>query len=72
LSSGAKPKLQDSDGKTCLHKACENGTKDVILTLKEINDFESLLKIKDKNGKIASECCKDGDILKLFGYKIFN
>ncbi|RIA91230.1 ankyrin repeat domain-containing protein 39-like protein [Glomus cerebriforme] len=66
LSFGAKPKLQDSDGKTCLHRACENGSKDVILILKNLIDFESLLKIKDKNEKIASECCKDGEILKLF------
>ncbi|EXX55155.1 uncharacterized protein OCT59_004119 [Rhizophagus irregularis] len=66
LSSGAKPELQDSDGKTCLHKACENGSKDVILTLKKLNDFESLLRIKDKNERIASEYCKHEEILKLF------
>ncbi|CAG8580679.1 8634_t:CDS:2 [Funneliformis caledonium] len=52
LSSGAKHTLQDSDGKTCLHRAFENGSKDVILILKNLNDFESLSNIKDKNEKI--------------------
>jgi hypothetical protein len=49
-----------------LHKACENGSKDVILILKKLNDFESLLRIKDKNERIASEYCKHEEILKLF------
>ncbi|CAI2182425.1 16297_t:CDS:2 [Funneliformis geosporum] len=52
LSSGAKHTLQDSDGKTCLHRAFENGSKDVILILKKLNDFKSLLNIKDKNERI--------------------
>jgi len=56
LSYGAKPELQDSDGQTALHKACENNSKNVITTLKNFNQL--LLNIKDNKNRTPIDCCK--------------
>ncbi|CAG8693656.1 10528_t:CDS:2, partial [Acaulospora morrowiae] len=55
LSYGADPRLQDSDGQTSLHKACENGSKEVISILKGKN----VETIRDNKNRVALDCCKD-------------
>ncbi|RIB23243.1 ankyrin repeat-containing domain protein [Gigaspora rosea] len=40
LSSGANPKLKDSDGHTPLDKARKNGSEDVILILKKFDETD--------------------------------
>ncbi|KAG9306080.1 hypothetical protein G9A89_015984 [Geosiphon pyriformis] len=57
LKYGADPRVQDSDGQTPLHKACENVFQEVAIML--IENDKGLLRIKDGKGRLPIDCCKD-------------
>ncbi|CAG8453668.1 1009_t:CDS:2 [Paraglomus occultum] len=63
LLNGANCRLQDIDGQTPLHKACEKGYTDIAVML--VKRDRSLLEIKDNKGRTPIECCASEEMKTL-------
>ena len=67
LLNGANCRLQDIDGQTPLHKACEKGYTDIAVMLMKRD--RPLLEIKDNKGRTPTECCASEE-MKIIIFKV--